>query len=323
MSELASCPACGRNELHDWRGASASDSHLTRQRSYRLLRCGACGTATTAIDRDEDPTRLHNFGTYSAARRWPSKLIEPLRRLTEIDRLRFLGDLEPGSRVLEVGAGDGRFLALLAARGFSASGIEPSPPSTDVTAADRPGPKIERATIEAAVVGPASQDAIVIWHVLEHVADPAAALARLRSWLRPGGRLIVGVPNRASLQAAIGGDRWFHQDVPRHRTHFTTRGLGALLGRVGFGQIRISHLLVEHNSLGMWQTMLNRITAERDFAFRLLKRDLEGVPWPRRGLDLALSVIGGALLLGPSVLLELIAGLARRGGTVVAVAKAL
>ena len=34
------------------------------------------------------------------------------------------------------------------------------------------------------------------------------------------------------------------------------------------------HLLIEQNPLGMWQTLLNRLTAERDFAFRLLKRDL-------------------------------------------------
>jgi hypothetical protein len=37
-------------------------------------------------------------------------------------------------------------------------------------------------------------------------------------WLKPGAGLLVGVPNLASLQARIGGQYWYHLDVPRHRT---------------------------------------------------------------------------------------------------------
>jgi 2-polyprenyl-3-methyl-5-hydroxy-6-metoxy-1,4-benzoquinol methylase len=42
-------------------------------------------------------------------------------------------------------------------------------------------------------------DTVVAYYVLEHVADPEALLRRIRGWLAPGGRLIVGVPNAASL----------------------------------------------------------------------------------------------------------------------------
>ena len=45
----------------------------------------------------------------------------------------------------------------------------------------------------------------------------------------PAGTLVVAVPNLGSVQARIGGDRWFHQDVPRHRTHLTPAGASALL----------------------------------------------------------------------------------------------
>ena len=155
--------------------------------------------------------------------------------------------------------------------------------------------------------------------MLEHLDDPAAAVARIGTWLRPGGRVVLACPNLASLQARIGGDRWFHQDVPRHRTHFTAAGLRLLLERSGFRLERIGHLLVEQNPLGMWQTLLNRLTRERDFAFRALKRDLGRRPrveratsrWPRSPGRCSAPV---------AVALELAAGLAGRGGSVVAVA---
>jgi 2-polyprenyl-3-methyl-5-hydroxy-6-metoxy-1,4-benzoquinol methylase len=53
---------------------------------------------------------------------------------------------------------------------------------------------------------PAQQwDTIVLGHVLEHVADPAALLRRVRDWLAPEGRLYAAVPNAHSLhrQAAL------------------------------------------------------------------------------------------------------------------------
>jgi hypothetical protein len=161
-----------------------------------------------------------------------------------------------------------------------------------------------------------SLDAVVIWHALEHFDDPASSLDRVRSWLARNGTLIVAVPNLDSLQARLGGDRWFHQDVPRHRVHFTPKGATALLARTGFKTERIRHVLIEQNPLGMWQTLLNRLTKERDFAFRLLKRDLpegDGSRWR----DLAITAIAGVLLAPVAVLTELGAGLARRGGSIV------
>ena len=169
---------------------------------------------------------------------------------------------------------------------------------------------------------PAGEDAVVLWHALEHLDDPAAALGRIRSWLRPGGTLVVAVPNLGSVQARIGGDRWFHQDVPRHRTHMTPAGAAALLERTGYRPERVRHLLIEQNPLGMWQTLLNRLTRERDFAFRLLKRDLGPARDGAYRRDLALTAVFGPLLAPVAVAAEVAAGLARRGGSIVVEARA-
>ena len=262
------------------------------------------------------PSSLYEAGTYAAARPALDRILEPMRALVERDKLRFVRGLPPGARVLEVGAGDGRFVSRLRAAGLEARGIEPSEGGVRMARA-RAAP-VERGTEEELRLEPDSLDAAIAWHVLEHLDDPAAAVARIGAWLRPGGRVVLACPNLASLQARIGGDRWFHQDVPRHLTHFTAAGLRLLLERSGFRLERMAHLLVEQNPLGMWQTLLNRLTRERDVAFRALKRDLGRGPGV--GRDLAVTAVAGPLLVPVAVTLELAAGFAGRGGSVVAVA---
>jgi len=265
----------------------------------------------------EPPPALYEGGTYSAARPGLDRVLEPVRALVERDKLRFLRGLSPGSRVLELGAGDGRFVSRLAQAGLDAWGIEPSEGAVQLARAR--GAPVERAAVEELDLEPASLDAVVVWHVLEHLRDPAEVTARIANWLRPHGQVVVACPNLDSLQASIGGDRWFHQDVPRHLTHFTAAGLALLLERSGFRLERMSHVIVEQNPLGMWQTLLNRITVRPNVAFRAVKRDLDR--GPGLGRDLAFSAIAGPLLAPVAIALELGAGLVGRGGSVVAVAQ--
>ena len=258
---------------------------------------------------------MYEGGTYTPARGLVRRAVAPVRGLAERDRLRFVSHLEPGSRVLEVGAGDGKLVAAMRAAGLDARGIDPSPAAC--AAAGAIGVEVTNVGIDDAELPAGGEDAVVVWHALEHLDRPDEALARIRGWLRPGGALVVAVPNLASLQARLGGDRWFHQDVPRHRVHLTSAGATALLERSGFHVERMRHLLVEQNPLGMWQTLLNRLTHERDFAFRALKRDLRPARRTARARDWAVTVVAGPLLVPVALLAELAAGFAGRGGSIV------
>jgi SAM-dependent methyltransferase len=308
------CPACGRGPLAHWRAATASDPQLAGHEAFELERCPDCLSAATVGDADV-PAAMYEGGTYQQAQGVARRIIGPLRDLAERDRLRFLSHLPPGSRVLEVGAGDGKLVGAMRAAGLDARGIDPSPAAC--AAAAEAGVEVANVGVDEAEVEPGSLDAVVIWHALEHFDTPADSLRRVHSWLAPGGTLIVAVPNLASTQARIGGDRWFHQDVPRHRIHLTPAGATALLARTGFETARIRHLLIEQNPLGMWQTLLNRLTSERDFAFRLLKRDLAETSRAMRWRDLAVTLVAGPLLAPVAIVAELAAGLARRGGSIV------
>jgi hypothetical protein len=83
-------------------------------------------------------------------------------------------------------------------------------------------------------------DAVVFQHALEHVFEPSDDLGRARELLRPGGSILIIVPNFGSWQSRRFGDAWFHLDLPRHRSHFTAAGLERLLRATGFEQVRLS-----------------------------------------------------------------------------------
>jgi SAM-dependent methyltransferase len=309
-----SCPACGERTLVPWRSASSSEPGISRRSSYELVRCAFCGTATLE-DPEEEPAELYEGGTYSEpGTRW-RPITGLARRMVTWDRRRMLGPLPSGARVLEIGAGRGELLADLSARGHDATGIEPGAASGAV--ARSAGVEVSSQPLERFEREPASCDRIILWHVLEHLERPLPALERMRPWLSPEGRLVVAVPDLDSLQARWGGDRWFHQDVPRHRTQFTGRGLDRLVRRAGYEPRRRRRPLIDQNPLGMWLTLLNRLTAERDVPFRLLKGSLH---YEHRGgamRDAALTAVAGPLLLAAAVPIELAATGAGRGGTLV------
>jgi SAM-dependent methyltransferase len=217
------------------------------------------------------------------------------------------------ARVLDAGAGQGRLVAAVRRAGYDALGLEPSQRGIERAAAR--GVRLMPTGIEQAEIQPGSLDAVTLWHVLEHLDRPAAALERIAGWLAPSGGLLLGLPNLASWQARLGGERWFHFDVPRHRTHFTVAGVTQLLRRAGFAVMAVQHLLLEHNPFGMWQTAVNLATERPSYLYNLLKRN---APLSARDLGITVAALGLAPV---AALAELLAGLARRGGTIAVLAR--
>ena len=288
---------------------------------WTLRRCAACGTASLA-DPDRVPAarELYETGVYAPAADGRDGWLEPARRLLDRERLRMLGPLRPGARVIEVGAGRGRLVAALRARGHDAVGIEPSRAFS--TAARARGLPVEPLALEKAKYPHESADLVAFWHVLEHLHRPDEAIARAGRWLKGDGRLVIAVPNLGSLQARIGGDRWFHQDVPRHRTLFTVPGLTALLRRLDFAPTRVRHVMIDQNWLGMWLTLLNGLTAGRDVPYRFAKRDLRYRSRAAAVRDAIVCAALGVPAMLAAPLLELGAGVTRSGGTIVVHASA-
>ena len=145
-------------------------------------------------------------------------------------------------RVLDIGSGSGYFLDLLRTRlpAAETAGFEHNPEMAALVR--RKGHTIYSGQTPAAALaaaGVAPFDAVCIFQVLEHVADPMALLDSARELLAPGGLLVVAVPDNE------GPVRHFATALTELPPHHVTRWRAATfrigLARRGFEILRIAY----------------------------------------------------------------------------------
>jgi SAM-dependent methyltransferase len=288
---------------------------------YRVVDCSDCGTGR--LDPLPFPAAIAEFYPAAYYGRGGSKfslVIEWLVRLVGARHARFLMRLSPaGARVLDVGCGRGFALRALADAGLETHGFERS---ADAVRGIDSRVQVRIADDLSAAGYPADWfDTVIIWHVLEHVAHPREMLLEAARILKPGGRVIVAVPNYSSLQARWAGSAWFHLDLPRHLHHFPVAGLRQLLDQCGFDCRSEHHFSLRQNPFGWIQSALNRSRRlPRNGLYVLLQRR-KGEHRPRFSLATRVTLYAALLLFsGPALALTVLAAFLRRGATVHVVA---
>ncbi len=154
------------------------------------------------------------------------------------DKVAFVRRFCGGGALIDVGANYGYFLAA-AGTVFDAWGLEPN---ADAVEASRQwfGVRNVLGVVEApAPALPATVDLVTCWDVIEHLEDPATALAAIRGRLRPGGWLFLSTPDAGSIVARLMGRRWHYLDPVQHLHLFSRKRLAMLLGRLGFDVIDV------------------------------------------------------------------------------------
>jgi hypothetical protein len=160
-------------------------------------------------------------------------------------------------------------------------------------------------------VGPAGD--VLTVSGLERARSLPAAATEAAAELGPGAELTIRFPNRASLQASLGGPRWFELDAGSQRYLLAPGAVERLLRQRGL-EVVSRRWLARASLVAMWQTALNSLTFHRDFAWRLVRRLPLGPKGTTLWLDFAITAIAAlpvALLVLP---LELGAALSGRGG---------
>jgi SAM-dependent methyltransferase len=236
---VSACPICGSAEVvrrfAGPAGAPATASAEGFGSSRRavqpigVLACRACGAGW----QDPPPTPQAVAAAYREMRDDLYLAEEPLRRRALGRNLALLDRRAGGrrGRLLDVGCSAGLFAELARAAGWEVAGIEPSRWLAG-EARRRLGDVVLCARLEETDLPAASFDAVCLWDVLEHVADPAAFLARAAALLRPGGLLALNVPNLESWIARALGRRW-PLLLPEHLFFFSPASLRLLLDRQG------------------------------------------------------------------------------------------
>jgi SAM-dependent methyltransferase len=141
-------------------------------------------------------------------------------------------ELGSGARLLEVGAGTGGNLDLLARFG-EVWGVEPSAVGAALGRRQWAG-RVLRARAAELPFRDRSFDVVAALDVLEHLHDDLAALDEFRRVLRPGGFVVLHVPAYRAL--------WGHEDVVSgHLRRYRAREVGRLLAAAGLEAVHLGY----------------------------------------------------------------------------------
>jgi len=152
-------------------------------------------------------------------------------------------------KLLDLGCGDGRFLALMRAAGWDVTGID-----TDLAAvknARELGIPVVAGNIADAAFPEASFDAVTLSHVIEHVHDPVGLLSACRRVVKPGGQVVIVTPNIKSFGHKKFGSCWRGLEPPRHLHIFSLAALHICCERAG---LQLQMLRTSARSAGLlWE----------------------------------------------------------------------
>jgi SAM-dependent methyltransferase len=196
LADVVRCPTCGHAQLERFPGDAELAAAYGEAESddYIEEEAGQRATAGVALDRIE-------------------------------------GHVGRGA-LLDLGCWVGFLLAEARERGWETLGVEPSEFASD-WARDRLGLEVIRADLLDAELRERAWDAVVLGDVIEHLPDPAGALDRVATLLRPGGVVYMTLPDAGSRLARRLGPRWWSV-IPTHVQYFTRPSLFTLLRRRGF-----------------------------------------------------------------------------------------
>lgn len=247
------CVACGSVEMRTLFHAS-DRLYATTQRQFLLVECQRC--RLIRLYPKPDPAEL---ATYYPSTYWHNDegsritaIEEFYRRLVSLDHVRFLeGAIKHagGGLVMDVGCGGALLLRMLRERGQRVLGSDFSLDAASI-AWHQNGVPAFCGTLTQAPLAPGSVGVLSMFHVLEHLYQPQEYLAAAHRLLKDNGRLVVQVPNAASWQFLLFGERWNGIDVPRHLHNFRLADLEVLLDRCGFELVRTKHFSLRDNPAG-------------------------------------------------------------------------
>jgi|TARA_R110002110_G_scaffold49502_9_gene146913 SAM-dependent methyltransferase len=128
----------------------------------------------------------------------------------------------PGS-LLDIGAGTGDFLKLAKDNGWDVKGVEPNDGASNL--ARKKNLEIYE---NIDMLSGKTFDVVTLWHVLEHLPDLEIITQKIEDLIKPGGTLIVAVPNFKSYDAKHYKNYWAAYDTPRHLWHFSKTAMSTI-----------------------------------------------------------------------------------------------
>lgn len=190
-------------------------------------------------------------------------------------------------RYLDFGCGTAALVQHLIQKNWEAYGVEPTEKARNFSIVkERLYPSLEELPQK-------DFDVIALWHVLEHLSDPAKSLKAFYDRLDHQGHLFLALPNFNSYDAKYYENFWAAYDVPRHLWHFSAKGIIGLCEENGFEFVEskglgldafyVSYLSERHQKnkvafikgmiVGCWSNLLALFTQEYSSKLYVFKKN--------------------------------------------------
>jgi 2-polyprenyl-3-methyl-5-hydroxy-6-metoxy-1,4-benzoquinol methylase len=143
-----------------------------------------------------------------------------------------------GARILDVGSSYGFFLEQMSKKGYKVTGIEVSAERRNISNKVTRAPVLDINLLEKDI-GIGQFDAVVMFHVLEHVPDPVKFCLRLKEYISEKGCLIVEVPNLDDLMLEESMPYKLFWWQRAHLSYFGCRTLKHVFKKAGYPKVTI------------------------------------------------------------------------------------
>jgi SAM-dependent methyltransferase len=232
VTELARCPSCEAQDPEPYSIGGTT----------RLQRCRRCGLVYAPEFASPEEIYVDGYLSGKSELGFGLDIFDPYfqaflgyaadARLRRIARF-----AKPPGSFLDVGCGSGEVLQGAMRAGWTAVGVEPVEESAKI-AQDR-GLDVHGCMLEESTLVRGTFDVVTAFHVLEHMTEATAFVRSLADYGRPGGHVVVEVPNLRSIHRKGYGAEWPGLRELEHISHFTPRTLGATFRRAGLVDVRV------------------------------------------------------------------------------------
>jgi SAM-dependent methyltransferase len=302
------CPSCGTPtaQLRPWLTVPIDVKKRQPIDSGTLVWCDACSLGTTMHQpTDAELSAAYDLSAYythggghmpQVAVTLADRVLIKCAYLCDHGRMADAAELfaraPAASSVIDIGCGNGDFLAGLAGGGRRLVGVEPDPNARKVAATK--GLEVLAGTAEDLPETLAGEqfDLVTITHALEHCRDPLRALRNIRALLGANGVLYCEVPNCGSVYFQTYSAISEMLDVPRHLHFFTKAALEKLCAAAGLTVIGWNYHGYTRHFRANWRAWENEIHA-------MLSAQEAGRPPPRRGWASSLALIARSMASAP------------------------
>lgn len=239
------CPLCASGRYDELHRIQKRTGTFLGRIEVVVSQCLSCGfvfnsprPTAAAMDRyyaEEALASGRTFRADGAGAYYPALFVERAEFYAPL----LISGERPATKLLDVGCGSGGFLSALDASGVGDCrlfGLEPSLAGEVVQRFE-----VTRGYLGDRVFDDDSFDAISLISVLEHLADPLGAMREVARMLRPGGIVLLEVPNTLHLELSLTGCFGLE-----HICHFTPGSLARLLAQVGLGEMRLDDRVRDH-----------------------------------------------------------------------------